>query len=145
MNTGLKHFHSYVAYLVLLLLAIAVLHAVMSLMQKRPFTAISKKYALFGLIAAHVQLLFGLLLYFVSPVGFSNFSGAAMGDSAQRLYMLEHPLMMLIGVVLITIGYSKAKRATEDQRKLKLIAWFYGIGLVLILARLPWQAWLGGA
>ena len=141
MYTGLKHFHSYVAYLVLLLLAFAVLHAILSLAQKRPFTATSKKYTLFGLIAAHVQFLFGLLLYFVSPMGFSNLSGETMGNSLSRLFVLEHPLMMLIGVVLITIGYSKAKRTADDQRKFKLIAWCYGLGLVLILARVPWQVW----
>lgn len=141
MYTGLKHFHSYVAYLALLLLAIAVLHAILSLIQKRPFTATSRKFTLFGLIAAHVQMLFGLFLYFVSPLGFSNMGKTAMGDSQQRLFALEHPLMMLIGIVLITIGYSKAKRATEDARKFKLIAWCYGIGLLLILARVPWAVW----
>ncbi|MBX2972662.1 MAG: hypothetical protein KF797_06135 [Flavobacteriales bacterium] len=141
MYTGLKHFHSYVAYLALLLLAIAVLHAILSLVQKRPFTATSRKFTLFGLIAAHVQMLFGLFLYFVSPLGFSNMGKQAMGDSLQRLFVLEHPLMMLIGIVLITIGYSKAKRATEDARKFKLIAWCYGIGLLLILARVPWAVW----
>ncbi|MBV6404630.1 MAG: hypothetical protein IT228_00485 [Flavobacteriales bacterium] len=141
MYTGLKHFHSYVAYLVLLLVAFAVVHAVLSLSGKRPFTAQSRKYALFGLIAAHVQLLFGLLLYFVSPAGFSNLGGGAMGDAVQRLYALEHPLMMVIGVTLVTIGFSRAKRATEDVRKFKAIAWYYGIGLVLMLSRVPWQVW----
>ncbi len=141
MYTGLKHFHSYVAYLVLLLVAIAVLHAILSLVQKRPFTATSRKYMLFGLIAAHVQMLFGLFLYFVSPLGFGNLSGDTMGISEQRLYAVEHPLMMLIGVVLITVGYSKAKRTADDRGRFKLIAWCYGIGLVLILARVPWQVW----
>ena len=141
MYTGLKHFHSYVAYLALLLLVIAVLHAILSLVQKRPFTATSKKYTLFGLIAAHVQLLFGLVLYFMSPLGLSNMGKEAMGNSLQRLYVLEHPLMMLIAIVLITIGYSKAKRATDNAKKFKLIAWCYGIGLVLILSRIPWAVW----
>jgi hypothetical protein len=145
MYTGLKHLHSYVAYLVLLLLAIVVLHAILSLAQKRPYTAISKKYTLFGLIAAHVQLFFGLLLYFTSPMGFSNISGESMGNSLQRLYAVEHPLMMLIAVVLVTIGYSKAKRATDDRTKFKRVAWFYGIALVLILSRIPWQVWPAGA
>lgn len=141
MYTGLKHFHSTVAYLVLLLVLIAVLHAILSLRQKRPFTAMSKKFTLYGLIAAHLQLLFGLVLYFVSPRGFGNLSGETMGNSLPRLYAVEHPLMMIIGIALITIGYVKAKRATADAAKFKAIAWYYGIGLVLILSRIPWQVW----
>ncbi|TXI80048.1 MAG: hypothetical protein E6Q44_08160 [Flavobacteriales bacterium] len=141
MYTGLKHFHSYVAYLVLLLVAFAFLHAVLSLVRDRPFTPTSRKYALFGLIAVHVQLLFGVLLYVVSPLGFGNLSGETMGNSLHRLYAVEHPLMMLIGVTLITIGHAKAKRASTDAAKFKAIAWFYGIGLVLVLSRVPWQAW----
>ena len=142
MITGFQHFHSFVAYLVLLALAVALIHAVLGLVGKRPFTATSRKLALFGLLFAHVQMLFGLVLYFMSPLGFSNLSGETMKDPMARLFAVEHPLMMLIAIVLITIGYSKAKRATGDTRKFKLIAWCYGIGLLLILSRVPWAAWL---
>lgn len=141
MYTGLKHFHSYFAYLVLLLVAVAVVNALMARNGKRPFAGTGRKLALFGLIAAHVQLLFGLVLYFVSPAGLSNFSGANMGNSMARLYMLEHPLMMIIGITLITIGWSKAKRAADDGRKYGAIALWYGIGLVLLLSRIPWAVW----
>lgn len=142
MYTGLQHLHSYLAYLVLLVLAVALVHAVLGLVGKRPFLPISRKLALFGLIFTHLQFVFGLILYFISPLGLSNLSGATMKIAEQRLYALEHPLMMLIAIVLITIGYAKAKRATVDGQKFKLIAWFYGIGLLLILSRVPWATWL---
>ena len=141
MYTGLKHFHSFLAYLVLLLIAAAVINAILAKASKRPFAGTGRKLALFGLIAAHVQLLFGLVLYFVSPAGFSNFSGANMGNSAARLYMLEHPLTMIIAIVLVTIGWSKAKKAADDGKKYGTIALWYGIALVLMLARIPWAAW----
>jgi hypothetical protein len=64
-----------------------------------------------------------------------------MGNSLSRLFALEHPLTMVLGIVLITIGYSKAKRTADDRTKFKLIAWCYGIGLVLILSRIPWMVW----
>ncbi|MBL7953245.1 MAG: hypothetical protein JNM62_16175 [Flavobacteriales bacterium] len=141
MYTGLKHFHSFVAYIALLALTIAVVHAVISLVNKRPFTPTSKKIVLFGLVSAHVQMLFGLFLYFTSPMGFTNLNGEAMGNSLSRLFALEHPLIMLLGIVVITIGYSKAKRTTDDQRKFKLISRMYAVGLVLILSRIPWAVW----
>ena len=142
MLTGLQHLHSYLAYLVLLVLAVALVHAVMGLLGKRPFLPISRKLVLFGLIFTHLQFLLGLVLYFMSPLGMSNLSGETMKIAEQRLFALEHPLMMLLAVVLITIGYSKAKRATVDSHKFKLIAIFYGIGLLLILSRVPWAQWL---
>lgn len=142
MYTGLQHLHSYLAYIVLLVLAVALVHAVLGLVGKRPFLPISRKLTLFGLIFTHLQFVLGLILYFISPLGMSNLSGATMKISEQRLMALEHPLMMLVAIVLITIGYSKAKRATVDSHKFKLIAIFYGIGLLLILSRVPWAQWL---
>ncbi|MBP8822063.1 MAG: hypothetical protein KBH07_00295 [Flavobacteriales bacterium] len=146
METGLKHFHSFFAYAVLLLVAVAVINAILARNNgKRPFAGNGRKLALFGLIAAHVQLLFGIALYLHSPVGLHSFSGANMGNSMARLYMLEHPLMMIIGVVLITMGWSKAKKAADDRGKYGAVALWYGIGLVLLLSRIPWAVWPVGA
>lgn len=142
MYTGFKHLHSLVAYITLFLLIVAVVYALVSMSNKSPFVKKSKTIALLALIGAHLQLLFGLVLYFVSPLGLSNFSSAGMKDSVSRLYMLEHPLTMIIAIILITIGYSKSKKNQVDAGKFKNIAVFYGIGLLLILLRIPWQAWL---
>lgn len=141
MYQGIKHLHSYTAYLVLVFLLIAIAYALYAWSSKKPFTKTSKLITLLGLIGAHLQLVFGLIIYFISPVGVSNFSGDNMGDSIARLYFLEHPLMMLIGIILITIGYSRAKRMTLDASKFKTIFIFYLLGLILILARIPWHAW----
>jgi len=143
MYTGLLHSHSYMTYLVLLGLLISFISALIGLFGKRIFSDGDRKIALLGLIPAHLQWVIGLILYFVSPRGASNFSGAAMGDSISRLYILEHPLTMVIAVVLITIGYSRAKRMVGTDKGFKSIAIFYGIGLLLILIRIPWISWPG--
>jgi len=65
--------------------------------------------------------------------------GAAMKDSAVRMRLIEHPLMMIIGIILITVGKSRTKRIVDDVKKHKNIAFLYTIGLVLILSRIP--AW----
>jgi hypothetical protein len=41
------------------------------MLSKKEFTAKNRKIALFALIAIHVQLLVGIILYFVSPNGFN--------------------------------------------------------------------------
>lgn len=143
MTTGLQHLHSYLAYLVLLGILFSIIMAVIGYTNNRPFSDSDRKMALLGLIPTHLQWVIGLILYFVSPLGLSNFSGKAMGDSISRLYMLEHPLMMILGVVLITVGYAKAKRQIGDRKGFRSIYIFYGIGLLLILSRIPWISWPG--
>jgi hypothetical protein len=61
-----------------------------------------------------------------------------MEDAAVRFYTMEHLVGMLIAIALITIGYSKSKRAATDAKKFGAIATFYLIGLILILASIPW-------
>lgn len=64
-----------------------------------------------------------------------------MSDSYLRLYTIEHPLMMLLGVIVITIGHGRMKRQPNDARKNTTLFIFYLIGLLLILSRIPWAAW----
>jgi hypothetical protein len=142
MYTAFKHLHSFTAYVALTFIVLAVLWAFFGWLRQRPFTKASKTIALLGLISAHLQMIFGLVLYFISPLGFSAISAEAMENSALRLYFLEHPSMMIIAIGLITVGYSKAKRMTDSQKKFNRIAIFYSLGLLLILLRIPWNVWL---
>ncbi len=141
MYTGLYHLHSGLAYLLLAVLIFSIIYNLVGYFKKKPFTESNRKVALLGLISAHLQLLIGLVLYFVSPRGLSNFSGAAMKDSVSRLYMLEHPLTMLIGIILITMGYSKAKKLKDSHERYRKVLVFFILGLILILIRIPWQSW----
>jgi hypothetical protein len=99
---------------------------------------------LFTLIVSHIQLLIGLAWYFMSPAYKaikSNGIGETMKDSASRLLAVEHPLTMIIAIILITVGFSKHKKKETDKAKFKTIAIFYGIALLLVLLRIPWQTW----
>jgi len=135
----IQKFHSGWAYLALLLLVVAVINSVVGLVGNKEFTAKDRKIAMFGLIGTHTQLVVGLILYFVSPLGLSSLG--QMSDKALRLTSLEHPLINIIAIVLITIGWSKHKKAVISKSKFKAISVFYGLGLVLILSRIPWSMW----
>jgi NAD/NADP transhydrogenase beta subunit len=141
MDNFIQKFHSGWAYLALLLLVFAVVNSFIGMSSKKEFTAKDRKIALFALIGTHLQLLVGLILYFVSEVGFKQLSGAAMKNSELRLTVLEHPLINIIAIALITIGWIKHKKATTGEAKFKSIAIFFGLGLVLILIRIPWGLW----
>jgi hypothetical protein len=139
MYTFIQKFHSGWAYLVLLLLVLAVINSFLGLSSKKDFTAKDRKIALFALIFTHVQLVIGFILYFVSPLGKDSLG--QMKDAALRLTSLEHPLINIIGIVLITIGWSSHKKQESSNGKFKKIAIFYGLGLLLILSRIPWSLW----
>jgi uncharacterized membrane protein len=142
MYTGLKHAHNGLAYLFLLLMLFALFYIAMAYLRRQPYTNTVKKVSLVGLISAHLQLVIGLILYFgPSPMGFSNLNGESMKNSAMRLFALEHPLMMILGIILITVGYSRAKRASSDAARYKSLLVFYGLGLLFILSRIPWHIW----
>jgi NADH:ubiquinone oxidoreductase subunit 2 (subunit N) len=139
MDTFIQKFHSGWAYLAIALLVFAVVNSIIGKTSGKEFTAKDRKITLFALIGVHLQLLVGFILYFVSPLGAASFG--QMSDKALRLTSLEHPLINIIAIVLITIGWSKHKKAIESAAKFKSIALFYAIGLVLILSRIPWSLW----
>jgi uncharacterized protein (DUF486 family) len=68
-------------------------------------------------------------------------AGAVMKDKSVRLLAVEHPILMILAIVFITIGWSKHKKKTTDAAKFKTFAIFYGIGLLLILSKIPWSNW----
>ena len=145
MYSVLKTIHSYWAYLALLILVIAAVNALMGMSSKKEFGAKDLRISLFGLIFSHIQLLIGFILYFVSP-WFQQWSalgiGGVMKDAQIRLYLVEHPFTNIIAIVLITMGWSMHKRQTTDAKKFLRIGLFYSLGLLLLLSRIPWDAWL---
>jgi signal transduction histidine kinase len=140
MLTGLTHTHSAFRYLVLFFILLAIADALIGLATNRPFKKSSKLFALGGLIFSHIQLVVGLLLYFLGAKGFKAFMNAegVMQDSTLRFFAVEHITMMILAVTILTIGYSKSKKKDTDALKHRTILWFYGVALVIIFIMIPW-------
>ena len=141
MYSGLVHAHSGLRWIALVLLLAAVAVAIGKWQGRSGYTDGNRKLYLFTLIAVHTQLLLGLALFFISPK--VNFS--LLSEKIYRFYTVEHTAGMLIAIILVTIGYSRSKRATDAVTKQRLIGVFYGIGLLLILASIPWPFRITGA
>lgn len=144
MYETIRILHSYWAYLALLVLVLAGINALIGYSSNRNFGNKDLRISLFGLIFSHIQLLIGLILYFVSS-RFALWSELGMGgimkNSEARLLLVEHPLTNIIAIALITIGWSKHKKQITDKGKFGKIALFYLLGLVLILSRIPYNLW----
>ena len=139
----MKTIHSYWAYLVLAILIFTVVNAIIGLKQKKEFTDKDLRLGLFTLIVSHIQLLIGFAWYFMSPwyKALKDDAVSVMANKELRLLAVEHPITMILAIVLITIGWSKHKKKTEDTAKFKTFSVFYGVALLLILSRIPWSNW----
>jgi cytochrome bd-type quinol oxidase subunit 2 len=144
MYEAVLELHSYIAYAVLVFLVLATINSFIGLSSKKAFGPGDKRIAMIALIFTHIQFLLGLLVLFtndklenVKQLGM----GGLMKNAPLRLIFVEHPFINLIAVTLITIGWSKHKKAGESDRKFKSIAIFYFIGLVLLLSRIPYSQW----
>ena len=131
MSTGLLHLHHYLPYLFFIVLIISIVRAALNKIpnvKKDIFLTLT-------LIFAHIQLLLGLVLL----VDFISVAGIHMGEAANRFITVEHPLTMLIGVILITVGKVKAKKATDNTKGNKVVYGYFIVALVLIALRTPWD------
>ena len=131
--------HSGFAYLALLALIIAVVNSLIGLFSKKEFSPLDRKIAIITVSLIHTQLIIGFIVWFISPLGMASLG--QMKDASLRLTSLEHPVTNILAIVLITIGWVKHKKLVTSKSKFKAFSIFYGLGLVLILIKIPWSLW----
>lgn len=136
--------HSYWAYLVLVVLILATFNALFKFFGDKEFDPKDFRISLFCLITFHIQLLIGIVLFFTKDY-FSIIGEMGMGEvmknAGLRNLIIEHPTTMIIATALVTIGYSKHKKKLVSKPKFKMLAIFYSLALVLVLAKIPWNIW----
>jgi 4-hydroxybenzoate polyprenyltransferase len=133
MNSILTHTHSGLRWVALILLLLAIVNAFTSKEYDKKHRLIN----LFAMVSLHTQLLIGLIQYFGTSTKVQFIEGW-MKNPLLRFYGMEHILLMIIAIALVTIGHSKSKKGTTPEEKFKPIKLFYLIGLILILAGIPW-------
>jgi len=140
MYSLLLSIHSLVRWLLLVTLLISIGRAYQGWLKNKRFSKRDNTLRVITSSIAHTQLILGLWLYFISPVikyFLQNFSEAVHMREI-RFFGMEHSLMMLIAIVLITIGSSLSKRKNEDKLKFKTLAIWLTIALLVILSSVPW-------
>lgn len=89
---------------------------------------------------AHIQLIFGILIYVQSPIVkyfWANFNTAIQNVDA-AFFGLIHIVLMLVSIVLITVGSALAKRKQADRDKFKTMVVWFSIALLIIFVAIPW-------
>jgi len=132
--------HSLVRWLVLVSLLFAVYRGFRGWRSGSAFSAFDNSVRHLTATIAHIQLMLGLWLYFISPLTdyFLHHFKEAVHERTLRFFGMEHSLMMFVAIVVITIGSAKARRKPTDNEKYKTMALWYTVGLLLILTSVPW-------
>jgi len=156
MQTGLVYLHSVLRWLILFLLLFSIIKSFSGWKSKRIFTAADRKVWLFTLIFSHLTLLLGLYQVFFGRYGVFTTAlpegTSVMKNKFYRFFWIEHPVMMILAITFITLGYGMAKKPVSDELKYKKAFWFFTIALILLLAGVPWpfrdiigRPWFPGA
>lgn len=141
MQQGLLHTHNLLRWIILILLLVNIIrHAGAA---KKPFTNGDKKLGLWLMIAAHITLVIGIYQYFTSTTGFAIVDtmggmGEVMKNAPARFWVIEHPIGMLLAIVLITLGKGVARKNISDAAKHKRSLILFLAALVIIIAVVPW-------
>ena len=137
--------HAYLALIILAFIAYMLVGIFRKYQAKQAYQDTDLRKALFVLILVYMQMLVGLAHYFMSPayhhlkeIGF----GVAMKDSQTRLLTVEHPLMMLLAILFISLGFVKHRKKTQAMKKYKSLLIYYTLALLFMLSRIPWHQWL---
>ncbi len=143
MYQSLLFIHSWLRWVVLILMLIIIIKSLLGLVNKSTYLKSDKTLLTATIGTLEVQMLIGVVLYiFLSPatqIAFSDF-GAAMKNSTLRYFAIEHIFAMIVGVALAEIGRAKVKRATEDLKKFKFQLIFFAISLLIMLNRIPFDS-----
>lgn len=138
----LKSIHDKTAITLMVLLFGTVVFIIVAFLRKSKFTKMTKGILLLVLIVINAQLVIGLWLYFLSPLGYSNLSLEAIKNPITGFFILRHPLTMVASATLITIGYCLAKNiALEEQKRIRVAMIYYVISFALLLTAIPWFLW----
>jgi hypothetical protein len=132
--------HNLFRWIALIVLLYALYRAYTGMAGKRSFTRHDNSVRLWTATLAHIQLLIGLLLYFISPIMkyfLKNFS-SAVEQTEIRFFGMEHSLLMIVAIVVLTIGSAKSKRKSSSYAKFRTMALWFTIALVIMFVSIPW-------
>lgn len=147
MYIGLLHLHSFLRWVILFLLLLAVLRALTA--GNRPFNSSDRKIGLFAMIACDITLLIGIYQWLTGPYGLNTIKNlgmkAVMADKVYRFFAIEHLTGMIIAIALVHIGKSYAKKNIPDASKHKKTLLFFSLALLVVLISIPWPFRIAGA
>jgi hypothetical protein len=138
----LLSFHNIMRWVVLILGLLAIIRSYLGWIGKRQYSETDRKAGVFYSVSLDVQLLLGLLLYFISPITkqvFADFS-LLFGDPGSQIafFGMEHVFAMILAVVLAHVGSALSRKPRQGDGQFRRAAIWYTLSFLLILVGMPW-------
>ncbi len=126
--------HSIWRWVILLVAVVAVGKAILGWATNQRWQNTDNLLGMAYTTAFDIQLLLGLIVYGGAFAGLHTvrwYTGSVM-----RLSM-EHVLVMIVALVVAHVGWRAVKKDTEDSKKFRAAALWFGVSFLLILAAIP--------
>ena len=143
MYEGILGLHSILRWALIIFLIVNIIRV--NVEAGEHFDVLDRKWSLRLLITTHLNLLAAIYLYFFGNHGIirilykDNYPfEIVMKTSNLRFWVIEHPIMMLTSIILITISHSFSKKNIEPLKKHKIMSILYILALIIILVAIPW-------
>lgn len=132
--------HSWLRWAVVIFALVVTVAAFRGHKSGREWTPVDEKRHVALIAFVDVQLVLGVLLYLGwSPIAraFLTDPGHLVHDHVIRFFGLEHPVMMLVAIVLLHVGRARSKKM-EGPRRQRVVALFGAVALLAIVTSIPW-------
>jgi uncharacterized membrane protein YqhA len=131
------HLHSFWRWVVLVAGLAAIVKALIGWLGQRPFEHLENQLGMIFITVLDVQVLLGLINWIGQ--GWAALIPQAMNNSALRFFAIEHPLMMLLALVVAHVGRVLSRRGETSLSQHRAAAIFYTLSLLLIISAIPWS------
>jgi hypothetical protein len=130
--------HSILRWGVLIMALVVLGQSLQGMSSKKLFKSPNKRSALLLLICCDLQLVLGLLLFYLNGWADRLKDVDVMTDKYKRFFIVEHSVGMLVAIILVHIGYSATKSNLDDRIKFKRLFWCVLAALVIVIMMIPW-------
>jgi len=132
--------HSILRWVIVILAVVTIGRALYGWLGKKPWVLLDRRLSAFFITGLEIQVLLGVILYFISPVNqiaLQNFA-AAMGNAEQRFIAVEHVVGMILALGVAHGGRTLSRKARDSFKKHRNAALFYILAIAIILLSIPW-------
>ena len=109
--------------------------------------SLADRWGMIAMMVLDIQLLLGLLLYFVVSPNMAAILadfGGAMKEPASRFWAVEHIASMFGAIALAHAGRVLARKAATDNAKRTRLLICFGLATALLFVGMPWPNRPGG-
>jgi hypothetical protein len=132
--------HNILRWVVLIAALFAIFRAFAGWLGKKDWTRTDDKAGMWFTLVMDIQVLVGLILYFLSPLtqsALQNFGGA-MSNPVARFFAVEHILLMVVAAAAAHMGRAFSRKVSGALSKHKRAAIWFMLALLLVLVAIPW-------